>query len=53
MAEYGQKWSEDNGVKEAIDAYIRKGACLVADTLEELAEKMEVPIDTFVDTVRR
>jgi succinate dehydrogenase/fumarate reductase flavoprotein subunit len=53
MAEYGQPWDESNGVKEAIDAYIKKGACLVADTLEELAEKMEVPVDTFVATVDR
>ncbi|NLL38676.1 MAG: FAD-binding protein [Clostridiales bacterium] len=53
LAEYGQPWDESNGVREAIDAYIRKGACHVADTLEELAEKMEVPVDTFVTTVNR
>ncbi len=53
MAEYGQPWNENNGVREAIDAYIRKGACHVADTLEELAEKMEVPVETFVATVNR
>jgi len=53
MAEYGQPWDENNGVKEAIEAYIKKGACLVADTLEELADKMEVPVDAFVATVKR
>jgi fumarate reductase flavoprotein subunit len=53
MAEYGQPWDDKNGVKEAIDAYIKKGACLVADTLEKLAEKMEVPADTFTATVGR
>ena len=53
LQEYGQPWDEKNGVREAIEAYIQKGACHVADTLEELAEKMEVPADTFVATVNR
>jgi len=53
ITEYGQPWDENNGVREAIEAYIQKGACFVADTLEELAEKMEVPVDTFVATVNR
>lgn len=53
MAEYGQPWDDNNGVKGAIEAYIRKGACVVADTLEELAAKMDVPVDTFVATVNR
>jgi succinate dehydrogenase/fumarate reductase flavoprotein subunit len=53
IVEYGQKWNENNGVKDAIEAYIRKGACFRADTLEELAGKMEVPADTFIATVKR
>ena len=53
LAEYGQPWDDNNGVKEAIDAYIKKGACHVADTLEELAAKMDVPAETFTATVNR
>jgi fumarate reductase flavoprotein subunit len=53
LAEYGRPWEETNGVREAVEAYIRKGACFVADTLEELAGKMEVPAETFVSTVNR
>jgi len=53
LAEYGQPWDENNGVKEAIASYIKKGACHVADTLEELAVKMDVPVDNFVKTVNR
>ena len=53
LAEYGQPWDDKNGVREAIDAYIKKGACHVADTLEELAVKMDVPAETFVATVNR
>lgn len=53
LAEFGQTWNEDNGVREAIDAYIKKGACVVADTPEELAVKMDVPVDAFIATVKR
>jgi succinate dehydrogenase/fumarate reductase flavoprotein subunit len=53
LAEYGQPWDEKNGVKDAITAYIKKGACHVADTLEELAAKMDVPAETFTATVNR
>lgn len=50
---YGQKWSEDNGVDKAIERYVKRGICCKADTLEELAEQMEVPVDTFLATVAR
>ncbi|MDR9755425.1 MAG: FAD-binding protein [Syntrophomonadaceae bacterium] len=36
-----------------VEAYIEKGYIRSADTLEELAEKMEVPVDTFLKTVER
>jgi flavocytochrome c len=32
---------------------VRRGFLLQADTLEELGRKMEVPVDAFVDTVKR
>lgn len=36
-----------------LDKSIRNGNAVQADTLEELAEKMGVPADTFVETVKR
>jgi len=36
-----------------VKAYIEKGYIRSADTLEELAKKMEVPVDTFLKTVER
>lgn len=36
-----------------VEAFIEKGYIKSADTLEELAEKMEVPVDTFLNTVER
>ena len=50
---YGQEWNEQNGIKQTIERYVEKGTCFRADTLEELAGKMEVPVDTFVATVKR
>ena len=53
-AVYGRAWEEDSdSVVKAIDNYIEKGLCFTADTLEELAAKMEVPAESFVKTVAR
>ena len=53
-AEYGKAWEEGgDAVKAAIDKYLKAGLCVKADTIEELAEKMEVPVDNFVKTVER
>lgn len=41
------------GPKETWVAAATSDAALKADTLEELAELMEVPVDTFVETVER
>ncbi len=50
---YGQEWTPDM-TQATIDEYIEKGEWgWKADTLEELAEKIEVPVDTFVKTVAR
>jgi succinate dehydrogenase/fumarate reductase flavoprotein subunit len=51
--DYGQKWSPDNGIDRQIERYVELGTCFKADTLEELAEKMEVPVETFLQTVAR
>ena len=53
-AEYGKPWTDyaDN-IGRDIDRYIEKGNCLKANTLEELAALMEVPVDNFLATVSR
>jgi len=38
---------------EAVQNFIEKGIIRSADTVEELAKKMEVPVDTFKKTVER
>ncbi len=53
MTEYGYKWSDDNGIDQQIERYVKAGTAFKADTLEELAEKMEVPVETFKATVAR
>ena len=54
-AVYGeQAWAEEpSEIERAIDAYVEKGLCCKADTLEELAAQMDVPADTFLATVER
>lgn len=51
--DYGDKWDPNNGIDKQIERYVKHGTCFKADTLEELAEKMEVPVDTFKATVAR
>ena len=53
IVRYGDKWSPDNGIDKQIEKYVEQGTCFKADTLEELAEKMEVPVETFKATVAR
>jgi len=54
MAEYGQPWEAGaDDVVKAIGKYLETGLCFKADTLAELAGKMEVPADNFVKTVAR
>lgn len=50
---YGDKWSEDNGIDVQIERYVEKGVCVKADTIEELAEKMEVPLENLRATIAR
>ncbi len=50
---YGDKWSPDNGIDKTIERYVKKGTCFKADTIEELAEKMEVPVENLRKTVDR
>ena len=53
-AVYGKAWEEDgDSVRAAMAKYLENGLCVKADTLEELAEKMDVPVDNFVATVGR
>ena len=42
-----------NGTPEQIATFVENGVLLSADTLEDLAEAMGVPVDTFVSTVER
>ncbi len=52
--EYGYNWYENNGnVKGQIERYCELGTCFKADTIEELAEKMEVPVENLKATVAR
>jgi succinate dehydrogenase/fumarate reductase flavoprotein subunit len=54
IANWGDKWSTDCGLKESIETMIEKGKCSwKADTLEELAEKIGVPADNLIATVKR
>lgn len=53
IVEYGQKWSDDNGIDKQIERYVKLGTCFKADTIEELAEKMEVPAENLKATVAR
>ena len=39
--------------KATVDGCVEKGLVMKADTLEELAEKMGLPVETFVATVNR
>ncbi len=56
---YGQMW-QIKGLewnmeveKTTLDAHIKDGKVVVANTIEELAQKMEVPVDAFKATVAR
>ena len=54
IAEYGKPWTDyADSIKKEIDRYIQAGTCFTADTLEELAAKMEVPVENFIKTVAR
>jgi len=54
IAEYGKPWTDyADSIKKEIDRYIEAGTCVTADTLEELAVRMEVPVDNFTKTVAR
>ncbi|MBR6231056.1 MAG: FAD-binding protein, partial [Lachnospiraceae bacterium] len=48
----GEKWTPD-GDKKLIDSYIKNGSGFTAQTIEELAHKMNVPFETFRKTVDR
>jgi fumarate reductase flavoprotein subunit len=54
IANWGDKWSPDCGLKQSVEQMIDKGKCAwKADTLEELSEKMGVPADSLKATVAR
>ena len=53
IVDYGYKWSDDIGIDKDIEKYVERGLCFKADTLEELAEKMEVPAEQLKATVAR
>jgi|LFRM01.1.fsa_nt_gb fumarate reductase flavoprotein subunit len=49
---YGQGWNLEVE-KKTLEQHIKDGKVVVADTIEELAQKMGVPVDNFVATVKR
>ena len=49
---WGKGWNQEVE-KMTQDAHIKDGKVLVANTLEELAQKMKVPVDNFLKTVKR
>ena len=53
MAVNDAKWDPNCGLKEEVAGYIDAGKAFVADTLEELAAKMEVPYENLKATVDR
>ncbi len=52
-AVYGRPWEEDNEVREMLDTYISNGLCKKCDTLEQLAEAIDMPVQNLVATVSR
>lgn len=50
---YAEEWSEDNGIDKTIERYVQKGSCFKCDTLEELADKMDVPVENLKASVSR
>ncbi len=54
MNVYGEPWDcESNWYPRYIEQWREKGVAFKADTLEELAEQMGVPVDNFLATVKR
>lgn len=43
----------DDSVKKELKEKISRGMCLTADTIDELANKMKVPAETFKATIKR
>ncbi len=53
MAINDVKWDPDCGVVETVEGYIKEGKAYRADTIEALAQQMEVPPETLRATVDR
>jgi succinate dehydrogenase/fumarate reductase flavoprotein subunit len=52
--QYGEPWdSENNDLPKGIETNIKDGHAYRADTLDELASWMEVPLDVFKATINR
>ncbi|NLO47703.1 MAG: FAD-binding protein [Clostridiales bacterium] len=52
-AVYGRPWTENNDTQKMIDNYVQNGLCVRCDTIEELAAKIDVPIENLTKTVAR
>ena len=52
MASIGQPFADED-VKDTVESDVANGNTLVADTLEELAEKIGCPVDVFMETMKR
>ena len=54
VAEYGKPFSfYAETIKNDVNRYIENGMCVTADSIEELAVKMDVPVENFTATVTR
>jgi len=53
MAINDVEWNPDCGLKEEVQHYIDEGNGYVCETIEELAEKMEVPYENLKKTIDR
>ena len=53
IMDYGDEWDPNNGIDRQIERYVERGTCFKADTIEELAVKMEVPVENLKATVAR
>ena len=53
MAINDVEWNPDCGLRQEVEGYVENGKAFKADTLEELAAKMEVPYENLKATVDR
>jgi succinate dehydrogenase/fumarate reductase flavoprotein subunit len=54
ICKYGDEWDNPNNhIREAVEKYLENGYGYRCDTIEELAEKISVPVENLTKTVDR